>query len=371
MKHPSKFFLALLGAVLLLPVIAAGQNRERFGISAKAGGVNTVVGRVMVARKGQEPQLLTSTDDLTTDQIVTTAGGSNTEVLLNPGSYLRIGENSEFQFEDISLDNLKLRVTKGSAIIEATGIADMDLGIKVATPHGGFTIWRTGVYRIDVQPGYAELAVRKGRASFGPHETDIVKGGKVVTLTNGVAVVAKLQKDKDTLEVWSKERAELLAKANERLTRRTFNGYLASYNGWNSWGYSSRRFGLWAFSPRAGCYTFMPFYYGWSSPYGHYYGNFYWGGGCCSRPGYGYPGYNNPTIVNNGTMVNSKPTRSFPGMGGNPGGGPTPVGKGPASGGPSPGSAPMRTFDAPKPTNAAPRDPDGGGRGVMRIRPDQ
>jgi hypothetical protein len=53
---------------------------------------------------------------------------------MNPGSYLRLAENSEFQFDDISLDHLKLRLTKGSAIIEATGVADMDLGVTVATP---------------------------------------------------------------------------------------------------------------------------------------------------------------------------------------------------------------------------------------------
>lgn len=383
MKHSRTFFPALLGAlVLTAPVITTGQtpvittgqtrervtsreqvtSRERFGISAKAGGVNTVVGRVMVTRKGQEPQLLSSTDDLATDEAVTTGVGSNAEVLLNPGSYLRLGEDSQFQFEDISLDNLRLRLTKGSAIIEATGIADMDLGMKVATPHGDFTIWRTGVYRIDVQSGFAELAVRKGRASFGPNKTDIVKGGKVVTLTNGVAVIAKLEKDKDTLEVWSKERAELLAKANARLSNRTFSGYLASFNSWNSWSYSPRRFGLWAFSPRAGCYTFMPFYYGWASPYGHYYDSYYWRGGCCGpRPG-GY--YNDPPR----NVVNNQPGGSYPGTSGRPGGG-MPGGT-PTGGGPGPGSAP-RTFDVPRPTNAAPRDPDGGGRGAMRIRTDQ
>jgi FecR protein len=298
MKHPSRSFPAFLGALFLaLPLVITAQTRERFGISAKAGGVNTVVGRVLVTRKEQQPQLLTSTDDLAPEQTVVTGVGANAEVLLNPGSYFRLGENSEFQFEDISLDNLKLRLTKGSAIIEATGIADMDLGIKVATPHGEFTIWRTGVYRVDVQPNFAELAVRKGRASFGPNKTDVVKGGKVVTLTNGVAVVAKLQKDKDMLEDWSKQRAELLAKANARLSARTFNGYLASFNSWDAWSYNPRRFGLWAYSTRAGCYTFMPFYYGWSSPYGHFYDSFYWRGGCCRpRPdGYG----NNPTVVNN------------------------------------------------------------------------
>src|SRR5687767_1326174 len=304
MRNP-KYIVIISVALLcaLLPSLAAAQNRERFGISAKAGGVNTVVGRVRVTRQGQQPQVLTSTDNLVAGETVTTAASSNAEILLNPGSYLRLGESSEFQFEDISLDNLRLRLMKGSAIIEATGVADMDLGIKIATEHGEFTIIRSGVYRVDVRPGFAEMAVRKGRASVGPNKTDIVKGGKVVTLTNGVAAIAKLNKDKDAFDAWSKQRAELLAQANARLLNRSFNGYLSSFSGWDSWFWGPRRFGLWTYSPRAGCYTFMPFYYGWSSPYGHYYGSYYWRGGCCSNYG-----NRNSTVVNNQTPGGSGST---------------------------------------------------------------
>lgn len=334
-KHIVIMSVALLCA--MLPSLAAAQTRERFGISAKAGGVNNVVGRVRVTRKEQQPQVLTSTDNLVAGETVTTAASSNAEILLNPGSYLRLGENSEFEFEDISLDKLRLRLLKGSAIIEATGVADMDLGIKVATEHGEFTILRSGVYRIDVRPGFAEMAVRKGRASFGPNKTDIVKGGKVVTLTNGGVDVATLHKSKDAFDGWSKQRAELLAQANAKLRNRSFNGYLSNFRGWDSWFWASPRFGLWTYSAGAGCYTFLPFYYGWSSPYGHGYGSYYWrGSGCCnnfgnnivrthsgSGSGFGTPG-GNPT----GGIPGSTPTTGGPTGFGNPSG---PSGPGPSS----------------------------------------
>ncbi|MGQ0761744.1 MAG: FecR domain-containing protein [Acidobacteriota bacterium] len=346
-KHIIIMSVALLCA--MLPSLAAAQTRERFGISAKAGGVNTVVGRVRVTRNEQQPQVLTSTDNLAAGETVTTAVSSNAEILLNPGSYFRLGENSEFQFEDISLDHLRLRLMKGSAIIEATGVADMDLGIKVATEHGEFTILRSGVYRIDVRPGFAEMAVKKGRASFGPNKTDIVKGGKVVTLTNGVAAVAKLNKGKDAFDAWSKQRAELLAQANARLMNRSFNGYLSSFSGWDSWFWGPRRFGLWTYSPRAGCYTFLPFYYGWSSPYGHGYGSYYGRGACCGN-------YGNPsrTVVNNQTPGGFGSTAPGGTTGGNP------------SGGPPPGSG-----GSPTPTTNSPGnlDPYGGGRNVRKQDP--
>ena len=350
MKNPKQLVIASIALLCaILPSLAAAQNRERFEISAKAGGVNAVTGRVRVIREGQQPQVLTSTDNLTAGETVTTASSSNAEILLNPGSYFRLGESSEFQFEDISLDHLRLRLMKGSAIIEATGVADMDLGIKIATEHGEFTIVRSGVYRVDVRPGFAEMAVRKGRASFGPNKTDIIKGGKVVTLTNGVAAVAKLNKTKDAFDAWSKGRAELLAQANARLMNRTFHGYLSSFSGWDSWFWGPQRFGVWTYSARAGCYTFLPFYYGWSSPYGHGYGNYYWRGSCCGNYGTNivntqYPGNQNPggsnTSIPGGTSVS------------NPGGTPPPI-----SGG--------------NPTSNSPRnlDPYGGGRNVRKQDP--
>lgn len=311
LKQISALTIVLLFAAM--PATLSAQTRERFGISAKAGGVNTVVGHVMVEREGQKPQLLTNKDNLSAGETVISGMLSNAEVLLNPGSYFRMGENSEFQFKDISLDHLELELVKGSAIIEATGVADMDLGIKVTTAHGEFRIVRSGVYRIDVQPGFAELSVRKGRASYGPNKTDVVKGGKMVTLTKGTALVAKLNKQKDAFDAWSKQRAELLAKANLRLFNRSFNAYMAGFRGWDSWFWGPRRFGVWTFSPRAGCYTFLPFYGGWSSPYGHFYGSVYSGGHCCNswRPN----GSQTPYTVG-GTIVTGGGSGSPGGNGG-------------------------------------------------------
>jgi len=330
--------------VLLVFCSAAfAQNRERFSISAKAGSVNTVVGRVMVTREGQEPQLLSSTDDLAAKDVVTTGTTSNAEILLNPGSYLRLAENSEFQFDDISLDHLKLRLTKGSAIVEATGVADMDLGIKVATPNETFSIIRSGIYRINVEQNASELAVYKGRASYGANSADVLKGGNSVRLSNGAAELAKVPKDKDAFELWSKQRAQLLAKANERLSRRTLNSYLNDRS-WDSGFWGPRRFGLWTFNASFGCYTFLPFYYGWASPYGHYYGSYYWRGGYYGNP--------NPIIVNNG-IPSGTPSGTI-----SPGGSTGIISPSPGIGGsPSRGSG----------SNGAPRDPDSGGRGVSRL----
>jgi hypothetical protein len=194
-----------------------------------------------------------------------------------------VRENSEFQFEDSTLDHLRLKLVKGSAIVEATGMPDMDMNIRVITSQAVFTIMRSGVYRIDAQPDFAQLAVRKGLAAFGPNKADVVKGGNKATFRSGQIARARFSKaEQDDFDLWSNQRAELLARANEKLSARTFGGYVASLSSWDLRSMGSG-WGLWAFNPRAGFYTFMPFTYGWSSPYGHHYGNYcyypHWRGG--------------------------------------------------------------------------------------------
>lgn len=294
--------------------IGHAQNREKFGISVKAGGVNAVAGRVMVKREGQAPQLLSNQDDLKAGDIVTTGADSQAEILLNPGSYLRIGEYSEVMLVNNSLDKLLVRLKRGSAIIEATGGDDTELRIGLVTDKGKLLIVRRGIYRINAQPEATELLVRKGRVLIGDLSGQIVKGGKKITFTGGEPLAAKLTKvDQDEFDNWSRERGKTLARANEKLTARLFRSYVGgnSYGNWaaNSWG-------IWAFSPFSRCYTFLPFRFGWASPYGHYYGQYY-------DPFGGY--WSGPVIFANPTSSGGSSGGFSGGLPGGSGGGATPM----------------------------------------------
>jgi uncharacterized membrane protein YgcG len=357
------FVFRTLGAIAVLAVlVAAGQaqNREKFGISAKAGGVNTVSGRVTVTRAGQSAQLLSSQDDLVSGDAVTTDAGSQVEVLLNPGSYLRVAGNSEFVLVDNSLNNLVVRLVKGSAIIEATAGDDSDLRINVLANQQSLLIIRGGIYRINVQRTVAELLVRKGRVLPSTSTRGLVKGGTKVMYSSGGPLIAKLTKqDQDEFDLWSKKRAETLARANEKISGRAMNGYLASLSPFE-WAFSAANpWGLWTFSSFSHCFTFVPFHYGWSSPYGHYYGNYYnvW-------PYYGSPGYGpNPLNVRNPNS--SGGSSGFPGSSSSGGSSSGSGGSGSSSGSPSVApSAPS----APMGSQAGPRDPDSGSRSINRIK---
>jgi uncharacterized membrane protein YgcG len=358
-----KLALGICGTIVVLvglSSIGLAQNRERFGISAKAGGVNAVLGRVMVTRSGQAPQLLTSQDDLVAGDVVTTGVGSKVEVLLNPGSYLRVAENSEFVLVDNSLDNLLVKLVKGSAIVEATGMGSLELQIAIATNTQRMTIVRPGIYRINAQRGATDLVVRKGRVALSNDPKDVVKGGKKLTFAGGLTLVAKLDKhDNDEFDNWSKERGETLARANQRLSARTLNGYLSANSfGWPNAGFG--RYGVWTWSPILRCNTFLPFYFGWSSPYGQYYGyslGGFYGGGCCGQRPYNQP-------VNNATSGGYSTGSSGGSSGGTSGG---------SSGGSSGGyggqtSGGTSTPSSRPPSQAGPRDPDSGSRSINRIK---
>jgi len=338
-----------------LAAVSYGQNRERFGISAKAGGINSVIGRVLVKRAGQSSQEdLSAKDDLTSGDVVTTKGGARVEVLLNPGSYLRVTENSEFELTDNSLNNLQIRLVKGSAIVEATGTEDLRLQIGIVTDQSRFTIVRRGVYRINVFPGSTELLVQKGRVLVDG-QLGMIKGGTKVNFNRGSSFAAKLtKKDRDEFDDWSKERGEFLARANERLSIRTLNSYLFD-SAWDLGFSAANRFGLWTYSPFVGGFTFFPFRYGWSSPYGHHYGR-------CGWLGYGFGGgngYFGPVIVGNPPGGSYGGWGSGGSSGGWGSGGSTGGGGGSGSG----GSVPTPTRVAPaQPSQAGPAAPDPGGR---------
>lgn len=284
-----KVFLACIAGALLHLGLVAGvaQNREKFVISAKAGGINAVTGRAMMrARGSSNPEQLTIKEDLEAGDVVTTDADGRVEMLLNPGSYLRVGENSEFELADNSLENLEIRLLRGTAIVEATGADDTEMLINITTPHAKLAIVRRGLYRVNVIPGdTTELIVRKGRVMLSDSHTK-VKGGNKVVFSGSSFFMAKLEKaDKkafDNLDAWSKGRAETLAQANRKMSGRDVGLLLSSLG--NDWSrISPGATGLWLFNRRFGCFTFFPFNVGWGSPYGSWYSNGFYDGYCCGR----------------------------------------------------------------------------------------
>jgi len=357
---------------------AQSRNREKFVISAKAGGINAITGQASVHSRGESDwQQLVITDDLDAGDHVRTAFDGRVEILLNPGSYLRLGGDSEVELSNNTLENLEVRLLRGTAIVEATGADDLDLNINISTPHTKLAIVRQGLYRLNVVPENAtELIVRKGRVILSDSPHTKVKGGNKVIFNATNVSVAKLTKaekkasESEEVDIWSKERGKMLAKANDRIDGRRLNSAFATWDPFSRDPFASRN-GIWFYNANARCYTFLPFFYGWGSPYGSYNTTLYY------PPAYRPRGSSNGYVPNSGSSGSGQTHPS----GGSTSGGSTSGGGTYPSGGGGGGYTP-RPSEGPRPRMEPPSGGFGGGRDrspdrtprketVNPMRPDQ
>jgi hypothetical protein len=275
MRKACKAFASLslaVGVVVTCAAFARAQNREEHFVSARAGGVNFVSGEVTFRRAGRDAwQQLATTDELKSGDAVRTGADGRAEILLNPGSYLRLGADSEFELTDAALDTLRLKLVRGSALVEAAGFDDADFRVALDTPQTHVSLVRGGIYRFNVaDAGATEVFVRKGRALVGREQALVKEGMSARVTTAGSVEIAKFdKKERDALDLWGKERAEEIARVTRKLQLKQINAALAR-TPWDSFYSSDNLFGVWFFSPRGNCYAFLPFYF-WVSPYGYSY----------------------------------------------------------------------------------------------------
>lgn len=269
------FILALLG---MFGVRAAAQDDlpDPYVISARAGTLNLAEDGTEVRREeDSEWEDITAPQRLRGGDSLRTQGYARAEMLLNPGSYLRLANEAEIELTDASLDRLHVTVRQGVVIFEVTGTDGTEIVIRVTTPDGAFYILKPGIYRVQVSGnGVTEVRIRKGLIELGDAKGTRVKGRKRVYLDehNGTGYGDLAKNDFDAFDLWSEERSQRLADANARLsdddTRQLISGYRTS--GANGFGYAPN-FGLWIYNGWLGSYTFYPFFDDWFSPYGRGY----------------------------------------------------------------------------------------------------
>jgi hypothetical protein len=225
----------------------------QYMISAKAGLVNYVDGEATVHL---HEQVAAGTP------IQTTAQG-HVELLLNPGTFLRIGGSSNVVFDSVDLSHIAVRVVEGTALVEAADIDKHD-PIRVTTGNLQTLILSRGLYRF----GSGTAVVLDGKLRLADASKTVKKGHQITALADEPVVQNVSTAANDELDRWSEERSSELAKANalaynEKSQRNTYSsGGLSS---WNIYGNRS----AWIYSPLLGGFTFVPLggyrsYYGYS-----------------------------------------------------------------------------------------------------------
>jgi hypothetical protein len=229
-----------MGSAALLLVLQLGVSQ--FVISTKAGLVNLVQGEANVKPRQQ----------LRVGEPVRTGDGSAAEILLNPGSYLRVGADSEVVLDKVELVSVAVRIVSGSAIIEAAGFEE---GAPLTVRLGELEakIIADGIYKFE----NGKITILDGKLQLAGDKNTYKKGWQVST-AGPAKIIKKIPTD---LEVWSRRRSELLASANTSVasTLRSTSPSLAS-----------SLYDVWLWVPGFGGYTFMPgFRY--QNPYGFAY----------------------------------------------------------------------------------------------------
>lgn len=267
-------FIAL--ALLLLAPLAQAQ----YLVSSKAGFVNRVEGTVNLKSPDNVLESLSKASMGTQmkegDRLSTTAD-SHAELLLSPGSYLRLNEKTQIEAVRTMFDNTRFDIIQGSVILEI-GEIDKNLPLEIGTPRSVVAINKMGIYRIDVVGKDVAVSVRKGEAYLGTRDQLLAKsaskigGNKVYRLIGDAAPqTAKLStKVFDAFDQWSFLQAESLVAANYgTLTRARSRGALLSG---------------WIYDPFSNRYTFIPGSWRYATPYGFAYYSRYgdcdwcWGG---------------------------------------------------------------------------------------------
>ncbi|PYS03710.1 MAG: hypothetical protein DMG12_11630, partial [Acidobacteria bacterium] len=172
----------------LILMLAMQLATTQFLVSTKAGLVNYVQGTATVKPATSVPA----------GKIVQTGPGAAVEILLNPGSYLRLGENSQVVLDRVELYDIAVRILGGSMVIEANGF-NKDLPLQVATGDLKVDIIKDGIYLF----ADGKVVVVDGKirdASNG------LVYGKGYQISNSPYRAQKVKTFTTGLELWSQKR---------------------------------------------------------------------------------------------------------------------------------------------------------------------
>jgi uncharacterized membrane protein YgcG len=270
-----------LKAILLsLATMCAPVALAQTANPAVPGTVNYVEGSASINGRPLNQQSV-GYAQLQPGQVVQTANGK-VELLLTPGVFLRVGENSTARMISPNLLNTQIALDRGRADIEVDEIHPRN-DIQVAQRSANIRLLKQGLYAFDADKG--TVRVFKGEAELlqgtGDGQKAIkVKGNHQVGLAANEAVQSvsfERNQAEDALYNWSSLRSQYLAEANLSLASQ-YAGYGAMSPGWywdaGFWGYTWlpgdgllwSPFGWGFYSPR---YIFYggPVFYG-----GHGYG---------------------------------------------------------------------------------------------------
>jgi hypothetical protein len=227
-----KFITRFIGCLVFTALISvpAWGSVPPPSETAAPGTINYVEGQAKIGNETLNSQSVGKVE-LKPGQTLDTQNG-RVELLLTPGVFLRVGQDSSVRMISPSLTNTKVAVTAGEATAEVDEYhSENNLMIQV----DGATAYlvHTGFYDFDAQQGL--IRVLKGQAVVLRNDNHIrVNPGRQVQLFPQTARLEATKfdpsqyKQQNPLYSWSKLRSQYVAEANVNEAPYVY--------GWNGWG---------------------------------------------------------------------------------------------------------------------------------------
>jgi hypothetical protein len=267
--------LLSLATSLFVPA-ALAQNTN----NARPGTINYVEGQATLNGQALTSQSVGGAE-VAQGQTVATMNGK-VEVLLTPGVFLRLGDNSAVTMVTPDLTKTEVQLDRGTAEVEVDQIYRQN-DLLIDQGPAQTKVLKDGLYEFDANA--KEVRVFDGEAAVSPSPN--AKKWTTVKAHHELAIngeAAKAQEfdaeeaaNQDPLYSWSKLRADYLGQANLNMAEE-YAGAPGFYPGW-----------FW--DPALYGYTWLPGDGLFWSPFGYgFYSPFYLYGGGFIYPGYGLRG---------------------------------------------------------------------------------
>ncbi len=231
-------------------------------ISAKAGVIHYTEGEVMV--NDQAIVMKTSKFIDVKNKEVLRTGEGRAELLLAPGSFLRLSEKSAVRMESNSIMATRLTMLEGTALVEVLEL-QKTASLEFMVGDDTISIRKPGLYRLEMDS--PAISVYQGEVAVNVKDELVRIGeGKWMSLT-GDHLVARFDKKLKTDELvqWADTRAATLAMANIHSAQSVGNSLGSGQRlGAGGWFYNSF-YGMMTYIP-FGNGIFSPFGYGFYSP---------------------------------------------------------------------------------------------------------
>jgi len=234
-----------LTAALSAPAWGAdpAQSEHAKANPARPGSLNYIEGQASMEGQGLGPEAIGKTE-LKPGQSLETGVGK-AELLLTPGVFFRLGDNSSVMMISPTLTDTELRLDKGEATVEVAELHPEN-NVVIAEDGAKVRLTKTGFYDFDADHYIVRVYQGEANVEVNGKDIEVKKEHQLAFNAGGSMKPEKFDKEQvqDDLYRWSSLRSSYLAEAN---VDRAKDYQVGSWYGAG-----------WDWDPYYGAYTFIP-----------------------------------------------------------------------------------------------------------------